>query len=76
VLKQTHRFRPLEEVADVLICRPVSKRSEPQKIRNWIRELEEQRSRHSEDPEVCSLIDRCIAQASSWLAPGYEAAMS
>jgi hypothetical protein len=60
----------------LLICRPVSKRSEPQKIRNWIQELEEQRSRHANDPEVCRLIDRCIAQASSWLTPAFKAAVN
>jgi len=51
----------------VLICRPVSRRSSPQKIQNWIREMEQKRERYRHDPDACRLIDRCIERASQWL---------
>jgi hypothetical protein len=51
----------------VLICRPVSRRSSPQKIRNWIHELEQLREHRVEDAEARALIDRCIEHASHWL---------
>jgi hypothetical protein len=53
----------------LLICRPVSRRSEPQKIRNWIVDMQEKRDQYSNDPEVCRVIDQCIAQATEWLTP-------
>jgi hypothetical protein len=53
----------------MLICRPVSRRSAPQKIQSWISDMEKMRLRHSHDPEACHLIDRCIRHASQWLAP-------
>lgn len=51
----------------MLICRPVSRRSKPQKIRGWIEEMEQKRSHYVNDPETCQLIDQCIEQASEWL---------
>jgi hypothetical protein len=51
----------------VLICRPVCRRSSPQKIRRWIREMEQLRARHLHDPDACQVIDRCIDHASGWL---------
>lgn len=51
----------------MLICRPVSRRSDPQKIQNWIHEMEQMRDRYSHDADACRLIDRCIGHASAWL---------
>jgi hypothetical protein len=51
----------------VLICRPVSRRSSPHKIQNWIREMEQMRVRYLHDPEACRVIDRCIDHAAGWL---------
>jgi hypothetical protein len=52
----------------MLICRPVCRRSSPQKIRTWIREMEQMRQRHSHDAEACRYIDHCIRSASQWLS--------
>ncbi|CAN5806568.1 hypothetical protein BH23GEM3_BH23GEM3_11330 [soil metagenome] len=51
----------------MLICRPVSRRSEPHKIRGWIEEMEQKRVHYKNDPATCQFIDQCIEQACEWL---------
>lgn len=51
----------------VLICRPVSRRSNPEKIRRWISEMHDLRERHNSDPDSVQVIDSFLAQARSWV---------
>lgn len=51
----------------MLICRPVSPRSAPEKIHRWIEEMEQKRSRCGHDPEARRFLDLCIEQAARWL---------
>lgn len=51
----------------VLICRPVCRRSHPDKILRWIAHLEQKRQRHTGNPAAIEVIDQCIAQARSWV---------
>lgn len=58
----------------MLICQPVSHRSSPGKIRQWISQLEELRGRHRNDPEAVKNIDRFLSKARGWVQPGREGA--
>jgi hypothetical protein len=51
----------------LLICRPVSHRSAPEKIRRWIESLEQKREEHRYDPDALETLERCIRQARSWV---------
>ncbi len=51
----------------MLICRPVSPRSAPEKIRWWISYLEEIRAKYQQDPAALATIERCLVQARGWL---------
>jgi hypothetical protein len=51
----------------MLICRPVSRRSEPQKIQRWIEEMSSRREDVRNDPQAAETIERCVEQARGWL---------
>jgi hypothetical protein len=51
----------------MLICRPVSRRSEPQKIERWIEEMSSRREDVRNDPQAAETIERCVEQARGWL---------
>jgi hypothetical protein len=52
----------------MLICRPVSSRSEPQKIQRWIEQMSSRREQLQHDPQAAETIERCVEQAKEWLA--------
>jgi hypothetical protein len=51
----------------MLICCPVSSRSDATKIRRWISELETLKTRHSSDPDAIRTIEICLQQATGWI---------
>ncbi|HEV2129795.1 MAG TPA: hypothetical protein VGR27_01750 [Longimicrobiaceae bacterium] len=51
----------------VLICRPVSPRSKPEKILRWIAQLEDMRNKHAHDPQAVATIEHCLSQARNWV---------
>ncbi len=51
----------------MLICQPVSHRSEPQKIERWISHLEALRGKHSGDADAERTIDHFLGKAQSWI---------
>ena len=50
----------------VLICQPVSHRSEPQKIQRWISHLEQLRRKYQDDTDALDTIDRFLSKAQRW----------
>jgi hypothetical protein len=63
-----NRCRPEPEVMmSLLICRPVSHRSHPEKIRLWIQNLEQKREEHRSDPDAVETLEQCIRQAKRWV---------
>jgi hypothetical protein len=50
----------------VLICQPVSQRSEPQKIQRWISHLEQMRRQYQDDTDALDTIERFLSKAQRW----------
>lgn len=51
----------------MLICQPVSQRSEPEKIERWISHLEALRGKHRGDATAERTIDHFMGKAQSWI---------